>query len=327
MWLLLSPAVSAAGANVNEASREQLKAAQKTFEVANDLYDAKRYEEAITAFRASYEIVASPNSRLMVARALRELGRFDDAYKDFLAALSDAEAAAQRDKKYRKTVDAAREELKALEQRVGLLSVELVSAPEGSQVEVAGKHYTPAELATPIAVAPGKVTIVARAPQRPAIERSLELAAGSRQALRIDLAAPAETGIEGQPVGVPAPAESSVTLEPPRSGGALRTLAFVAGGVGVAGLATFGIFGTLNNQKFSELEDECAEGRCPAERQEDIDAGRQYQTIANIGLIVGVVGVGAGTVLFLMSGRSAERAALPMDVALGPSDVQVRGRF
>jgi hypothetical protein len=78
-WTL---SAGAAGVPVDQASNDQLRAAQKTFRVADDLYDAKRFEEALTADRASYDIVASPNSRLMIARSLRELGRLEQAYHE-----------------------------------------------------------------------------------------------------------------------------------------------------------------------------------------------------------------------------------------------------
>src|SRR6185503_10233169 len=87
----------AGGIPVDQASNAQWKAAQKTFRVGDELYDGKRFSEALTAYRASYEIVASPNSRLMIARCMRELGRLSDAYTEFEGAVADAQAAAAKD--------------------------------------------------------------------------------------------------------------------------------------------------------------------------------------------------------------------------------------
>ena len=40
---------------------------------------------------------------------------------------------------------------------------------------------------------------------------------------------------------------------PPSSGGKNYTPAFIAGGVGLAGFATFAVFGVLSNSKFDAL--------------------------------------------------------------------------
>jgi hypothetical protein len=109
----------------------------------------------------------------------------------------------------------------------------------------------------------------------------------------------------------------------------MRTLAFVAGGVGVAGLATFGIFGLMNNSKFGELEDSCGPNKvCSGDLKDTADTGKTYQTIANIGLVVGVVGIAGGVTLFVLSGKKTE--AVPAEEAqlrVGPGNVSLQGRF
>ena len=96
------------------------------------------------------------------------------------------------------------------------------------------------------------------------------------------------------------------------------------------GLATFGVFGALNNSKFSDLEDQCSNNQCPADLESDADTGRTYQTIANVGLIVGGVGLAAGAVLFLTSDSGSKEnsasSTTPV-VGVGPGSVMVRGKF
>jgi len=317
-----------AGATVYDATPDQLKAAQKTFEVANDLFDAGRYEEAITAFRASYDIVASPNSRLMVARSLRELGRLDDAYQEFEAALADAKAAAAKDaKKYAKTVAAVEAEIAMLRQRVAMVRLELAHAPQGTTVKAGDRTIEGPALARPLLFSPGEVLISARGPGGEAAEQKLQLVAGTEQTVRLDLASGPEPTPVAAPAGqAPSPAAASISTEG-GDGPPLRTIGLVAGGIGVAGLATFAVFGSLNNSKFDDLESSCqADGSCAADKQSDIDTGRTYQTVANIGLVVGAVGVAAGATLFVLGG-SSERAARPVHVAVGPGRIAVGGRF
>jgi len=322
---LLAPSVAfGAGTPVDQATKEQLEAAQKTFGAADVLYDAKRYEEAITAFTASYEIVASPNSRLMIARSLRELGRYAEAWKELEGAIADADAATQVDEKYSTTAKAAREDLEKLKAMVARVHVKLVGGE--ATVSLNGKPLDAAALAEPLVLAPGKATLTA--PRRDGSEAraELDLAAGSEQNVELDLAPP--KAAPPPPPAAPAPAPAPPPPSPSGDGPPYMTMAYVAGGIGAAGLITFGVFGLMNNSKFSSLEDECPGGHCSSDRQSDIDAGRRYQTIANIGLAVGVIGVGAGTALFLLGGKqSKERAALQTDVFVGPGRVMLGGKF
>ena len=55
---------SAQGANVDNASAEQKKTAQKAFEDGLKASKAKKHDEALAAFKNSYDAVASPNSML-----------------------------------------------------------------------------------------------------------------------------------------------------------------------------------------------------------------------------------------------------------------------
>src|SRR4051812_48863807 len=92
--LLSSGVVHAADAAPPE--KEQKAGAQKTFDAGSRLYDAHRYDEALTAFRASYQILASPNSHLMVARALRDLGRNVEAYAEYDSVAREAAAKGEK---------------------------------------------------------------------------------------------------------------------------------------------------------------------------------------------------------------------------------------
>ena len=322
---LHAPIASAAGTPIDQASKAQLRAAQKTFEAASDLYDAGRFEEAITAFRASHDIVASPNSRLMIARALMELKRVDEAYEEYKHALEDATGAASRDERYTKTRDAVAEELREVEGKVARVTVSVENAPEGTQVVVGDRTIEGSALERPVVVLPGEVSFAARAPSGREVRQTLNVPAGALEA--VTLRFEDEPVVEPPPQAPPEePVQVSADTDEPSS---LRPWAYVAGGVGVAGLAAFSVFGVLNNSKFSELEDGCPDDHCTPDREGDIDDGRRFQTFANIGLIVGVVGVGASATLFVLSSGSSdsETAKTAPRVGVGPGSVVVRGRF
>jgi hypothetical protein len=318
----------AEGASLDEASKEQNLAAQKAFEAADVLYDAKHFAEALAAFRASHDVVKSPNTRLMIARSLRELGRLGEAYTEAKATLAGAERVSGRHPRYRETAQAARDDLKGLEPRVGFLKVDLekVADAKSLSVTIGERSFDATALGDPVAVTPGKTPIVVTAGEK-TFRRDVSVAAGSTQTVSVDFAArrPMDSGGAADPIPPePAPqtAENAVRLG---SDSSMRTWAYVAGGAGVAGLLTFGVFGLLNNSSYSSLEDDCPNGRCPPGHNDDIDAGRRYQLIANVGLGVGIVGVAAGTTLFLLGSTQSEQPQTALRIA--PGAVSVESRF
>ena len=316
----------AKGVPVGDATQEQWRGAQKTFLAADELFDARRFEEAVSAYRASWEIVASPNTRLQIARCLRELGRVGEAYDEFKGAVADADLAAVKEKKYAKAAKAGRAEVEALRKQIAFVTLTVESIPDGTVLTVGARRVTVADLVKPIAVAAGKIQVVAKIPARGSVIRTITVAPGSEGSLAIDLAeseaepdVPAVAPIPEEPPPPPQEAEPA----PKDEATSLKPYAFIAGGVGVAGLATFAVLGALNNSKFKDLEDECQGGTCPAGSQSDIDTGRSYQTFANVGLVVGVVGVGASIALFAMDSGGEKQTR----VGLGPGSVTVSGQF
>lgn len=108
--LLLPQPAHCAGTEASEL--EPQLAAQKLFEAGDALYESKRYEEAAQAFRQSHSLVKSPNSRLMLARSLREKGAFDEARIEFKGTIDDAVSSAGR---YPEAQKAAAAELLAMD--------------------------------------------------------------------------------------------------------------------------------------------------------------------------------------------------------------------
>ncbi|MGC4065525.1 MAG: hypothetical protein QM784_12945 [Polyangiaceae bacterium] len=104
--------VAHASGDTQTPTAEQRKAAQKMFEAGDALYEAGRFEEAAEAFRQSHSLVKSPNSRLMLARSLRELGKTEEACVEYRGTKDDASQSGGR---YPEALQAATAELSALE--------------------------------------------------------------------------------------------------------------------------------------------------------------------------------------------------------------------
>lgn len=302
---LLTLAVAAvdAGAQTKEAaSGKSSETALEQFKQAQSRYEAKDYAAALELARSALEGTGSPNARLYVARCLRELGRVAEAHAEMDRTLRDARDRAGKDEKYVPTRDAAAAELALLDQRVGKVIVALVDAPPDAKIEINGKPLESTRRGLPIAVTPGDVLVRATAVGASPVEKQQRIAAGETQTLTLVFR---EETAEAPP---PAPPPIEPSKPVAKKGGTLRTVGYVTAGVGVVGLGLFAVTGSMASSKFSELEDECGGKRCTDPKYADtVDSGKRLETIANVSLVVGSVGLLAGGAMILFGGPSAER--------------------
>jgi hypothetical protein len=301
-----------------ESAKDERAGARKTFEVGNKLYDSRHYEEALAAFRASYQIVASPNSRLMIARSLRELGRNAEAYREYDAVIAEASRGGDR---YRSSGEAATEERGELKSKIALLTVRVADAKPGVTVKVGDVTLADAEIGVPVPFEPAQVVVTAESADGATAHSAVTLAAGAASELELRLIKPVEVPPAPPPTPVAPP---PVIAAHASSSSPLRTWSYVAGGVGAAGFITFGVFGAMTSSKYSSLEKACPDKQCSPDQKDNVDSGKTYQMIANVGLGVGIAGLATGiTLFFLSSGHKDD----DVHVAFGPGSAQVSGRF
>ncbi len=96
--------------------------------------------------------------------------------------------------------------------------------------------------------------------------------------------------------------------------------AYLAFGVGIAGVGVGTVTGILALSKKSSLDTVCGPSKtgCPASSQSDIDSAKTMGTISTVGFIVGGVGVAAGIVLLLTEGSSSNASATVGSVHVTP---------
>jgi len=156
------------------------------------------------------------------------------------------------------------------------------------------------ELGRPIELDPGPHVVRAtRADGTGAVEQDVLVSAGAKgRNVVLELGA-------GKP-STRAPAAPEAP--PPDKPSLVGPLA--AAGVGVAGLAVFGIFQGLGRAGISDLENGCDRTKsCTAS---DIDPVRTQFTVSAVGLGVGAVGLVVGGVWYFVAGRSASAGAPPL---------------
>lgn len=309
----------ARGVPVEAASKKQKAEAQKEYEEGKRAFDQKNLELALERFRKSYDIVASPNSHLMIARTLVELGRDAEAYDEYGGVIEEAKSAADAER-YAKTLESAEGERRVLRGRLALMTVNV-----DAMLTANGSPIPSHRWGQPIAVKPGTVALELKSESGVLARQQVEAPAGGQ--VTVSIATPAPSAPPPPPATVSCPPVESRGPEPPR-GISPSALGWVFAGVGVVGWASFAAFGVLNNSKFDELQERCPGNLCPESLASDVESGRRYQTYANVGLVVGAVGIGTAIVLWLASPGSTDKAErVRSRLALSTSESSVSGRF
>ena len=302
--VLLSSTALGQGAPLDQADDAQKARAREAYVTAKKAYDDGDYRTAYEGFRTSYNEVASPNSHLMMAKALRALGRAAEAYGELKKALPEAEAAAAFNEKYKKTKADAIELIGEMKNLVGYITIK-VSPQLSGAVSVNGTVVS--DLDEAVIVDPGAHTVRLDAPDGP-MEKQITVGAGGTALAEFAPPPPDMPTGRGDDDGGPTN---------------LQTVGFVALGIGGAGMILFGVFGGLTASAFSDLEDKCPDNTCtdPA-AQDDIDSGQTFQTVANTFLVVGVVGLIAGGALLLVPTDDEGTA-----ITIGPAGIGIQGTF
>ncbi|MGE0323594.1 MAG: hypothetical protein AB7K71_11255 [Polyangiaceae bacterium] len=337
------------GVSPEQANADERTQAQQAYSAGVEHYEAKRFAQAAKSFLASLEVVASPNARLMYARALRESGETEMAFEQMAQTQRDAAHLAERIPKYAGTAESAEAELRDLRSKVASVSIEVTG---GTALEVwVGQRKVPQTLWRGVAVKPGLVHVVARLPGGRRAWRPVQIQVGDAKTVELDLTS-AEEGpasiVPWETAGKGAPRSSTASNDPAPEVAAdheldprgdkppYREFSYIAAGVGGVGLITFGVAGLMSQSTHSQLESDCADNACPAGSADLIDRGKREQTIANIGLGVGLVGLGAAAVLYFMdqqsgssasSGRRHPAVRLARRVTMSPGFVGYEGNF
>lgn len=274
---------------------------------------AEQYGSGCPKLQRSYELDPLPGALFTLAACYARWGKVHTAvqrYESYVQAvhqMPDAERKKQADR-----ARAATEKLGALRPQVPTLVLSFASPPPvGVVVELDGQRVAPSVMSAPVPVDPGEHRVTVRWPDEQQSDHVEYLVAGESKTL--DLAPPAaETTQPAEPV------------DDGGGGGSLQTWAFVAGGVGLAGLLVGGITGGMVFGEKGTVEDNCDDaGVCSADGMDAVDSAETLSMVSNIGFVVGAVGLAAGVVLYLVAPDEEpadEVAGIRLDVGSAPGD-------
>jgi hypothetical protein len=313
------------------AAAADVQKATAFFVKGTELFKAKKFAPALEQFKQSYALVPSPNSHLYMARCLAGMDQARAAWLEFDRTADEATAGGA---KYAPTHDSAVQERDDLGPKVTLVSVTVPGADGNTSVRVGGYDIPTDHIGRPYPVDAGTFDVIVLGPGRAPNQSSITVRVGEKREVTIALGAvggPA-AGANG-PGGPQPPAEAHGKVFTP-----MRIGAIAAGGVGVIGLIMFAAEGAASKSTYNTISTDCGgKAGCPGQSASGranvnslISTGKGQQTIANVGLGIGLVGLAAGTTLLVLSLRKGPSDAAPpptADLVVGPTWAGARGSF
>jgi hypothetical protein len=219
--------------------------------------------------------------------------------------------AATAPKAFRDAQERAKGVLSSALPKIAHLTVRVDPADAKPQVTVAGAAIPPALIGIERPTDPGTHEVVVSAPGYLEQKSQVTLAEGGSQeiAIKLEKDPAAAVATTPPPVATPPVVTTGPTAPPADSAPKKNnTLAYVALGVGGAGLVVGGITGFLALGKKGDLKG-CEGTKCPSNQQSTLDSAKSMATVSTVGFTVGFVGVAVGVVL-LVTGNSNSSASL-----------------
>ncbi len=295
-WLAgLGTVVLAVG--VAHAQGRDPVAATELFTQGREMLKTGDFDKACPLFAESLRLDPAVGTALNLAECEERRGHLAAALRSWQQAINLAEATQDE------RGQVAQQRYDALVSRVPHLTIVLApDAPKGTTVLREEVVLGKAALGRPLPLDPGKHVITVRAPDHEDAIVTATLAEGETKTLTV---APG-------PVTRPAaPPRKPVEV---KDGSSQRTLAYVLGGVGAAGILAATVTGVMLLDSRKTVDAHCDDAdRCDQEGMDAADLGRTLVPINTIAWAVGVAGLGAGTYLYLSapSGSGPASGARP----------------
>ena len=277
-------------------------AAEALFLEAKKLAAEGKLAEACPKFAESNRLDRGAGTLIHLADCYEKNHQTASAWATFREASSAAQGLGRADWEKLASSRAA-----ALEPRLARLTIKVIEPAESIAVTRDGAPTSQASWGVAIPVDVGTHTVVASAPGRRSFKTSIVIRTdGDRDEVVVPKleAAPAGSA-SGAPAG-PAPADADSGTR----GSTQRTIGFVVGGVGIAGLAVGAVTGLIAIGKNNDSKQVCPDsGACGSSAAVDAaDSAKKLGTVSTIAFIAGGLGLGFGAALVLTAPSSTERA-------------------
>jgi len=302
-------------------SASEKAAAEALFQQASALIAKDQLAEACPKLEASQDLDPALGTMLRLADCYDRAGKSASAWALFQEAASLAASVNQSD---REAIAAQR--ARELAARLSKIELKIHRDNWAStlSVSVNGITIPSASWDTPIPVDPGPQRIEASAPGRRSWWTTIEASKGpALSVVEVPKLAPAPRVLQQ------APAVAWKDSPKAERGGTQRTLGYIAGGLGLAGLATSGALGyrayDLNQQSLDQCRKSDANA-CSAQGKTIREDAQDFALGSTIALAAGGVLVATGVTL-LLSAPSSEAPAITRRVRLRTATSRHGARF
>jgi hypothetical protein len=311
--------------------------AKDLFEHGRDLRGRGDCAGALPFFQKAYALyplgLGSLRNIAICQEALSHFASARDAWLELRRAVS-----ASNDSKYSGWSDDADHAIAKLAPKVAHLTADVAAvgpggdpaSSDGVDVSIDGQPLAKDRVGGPVDRDPGTYLVRASGPGVSSPdEQTVKLAAGESKhvSLRVTLAPPPP--VSSGEASAPATAVAATSDEGERHTSPMRTGAWIALGVGAAGLAGAAVTFVVRQSALSDLNANCPNrSACDSSHESavtsDVNRGRTASTLLTVFGAVGLAGAAAGVTLFTLSRpRHATQAAL----VVSPTGVSAVGSF
>jgi hypothetical protein len=300
------------------ASGQRKSEAERNFELGRQATSLGQYSTACSLFKESYRLEPAVGTLINLGDCEEHLGHPSLARDYYEHAFSSLSVTDDR-------LTLVKDRIAAIEKTAPRLQLRLGDgAPSGTKIKVDGDVLDDAKLATPILLAPGNHVVVVTAVGYRGSRQGVSLKEGEARALTVwpgpALEAAVPTFVEVPPSATPEAREQRSRT--------LRTIGFVAGGLGLASLWVGSVSGLFAIDRESTRSENCSAGNvCNRAGYDAAQSGKQLATVSTITLTAGLIATGAGLYLVLANPGTSQQTTLAPVALPGGASFTLRRSF
>ncbi len=290
------------------AQHRDAATAEALFRQGRQAMEAKNYMDACQKFAESQKLDAAAGTLMNLATCEEKLGKLASAWQHWKEAIDALPAKDDR-------ISFARSRVDELEKKLPRLQVTLLSGGDrGAKVDRDDIELGPGGQGVPLPVDPGPHTI------------SVRMAGHFPKSVTVSLAIGEQSQVDMHP-GAIDPAAAAANQGGP-SKGSTRTLGWVLGGVGVAGVGAGIASGLMIVDTKKTVTDNCSADKvCTQEGLDAAASGKRWLVVNTAGWIVGALGLGFGAYFVLSSPKGQTTTAIAPRVGADGAMLSCVGSF
>jgi hypothetical protein len=290
-----------------EPTAADRETARQLLDEGDKLAATKDMEGALARYKRAHELMNVPSTGVEVVKALTALRRLVEA-RDVALSVGRMPVGPAESQAFKNARAEAAVLAEALREQIPTLVIEPDEPKTGMTVTIDGVVVPPAALGSPRAMDPGTHELVATASGHDAWKTIVDLKDRERKTLSVKLVKLAGAEPSGATPAKAPPVEPAVA----RRGS--KTPAYIAFGVGGAGLALGTVTGLMSLSKVASVKTNCVSDVCPSSTRSDRDSASTMAWVSNISFGVGLVAAGVGTYLYLRTDEPqvAKRGVRPV---------------